>query len=103
MAQRYDTCLHKVKKFLATGAKNVNGWNIGSFFGDRAFYSGNWLLRASAASYGIYGNDAVEAMYPYTPHGCDGRNARRQQAQLHDHLSGRTTPSSELFLVGDDV
>jgi hypothetical protein len=56
----------KVKKFLATGAKNVNGWNIGSFFGDRAFYSGNWLLRASAASYGIYGNDAVEAMYPYT-------------------------------------
>jgi hypothetical protein len=66
MAQRYDTCLHKVKKFLATGAKNVNGWNIGSFFGDRAFYSGNWLLRASAASYGIYGNDAVEAMYPYT-------------------------------------
>jgi hypothetical protein len=56
----------KVKKFLATGAKNVNGWNIGAFFGDRAFYSGNWLLRASAASYGIYGNDAVEAMYPYT-------------------------------------
>jgi hypothetical protein len=55
-----------VKKFLATGAKNVNGWNISSFFGDRAFYSGNWLLRASAASYGIYGNDAVEAMYPYT-------------------------------------
>jgi hypothetical protein len=56
----------KVKKFLATGAKNVNGWNIGAFFGDRAFYNGNWLLRASAASYGIYGNDAVEAMYPYT-------------------------------------
>jgi hypothetical protein len=56
----------KVKKLLATGAKNVNGWNIGSFFGDRAFYNGNWLLRASAASYGIYGNDPVEAMYPYT-------------------------------------
>jgi hypothetical protein len=56
----------KVKKFLATGAKDVNGWNIGAFFGDRAFYNGNWLLRASAASYGIYGNDAVEAMYPYT-------------------------------------
>jgi hypothetical protein len=56
----------KVKKFLATGTKSVNGWNIGAFFGDRAFYKGNWLLRACAASYGLYGNDAVEAMYPYT-------------------------------------
>jgi hypothetical protein len=56
----------KVKKLLATGAKNVNGWSIGSFFGDRAFYNGNWLLRASAVTYGLYGNDPVEAMYPYT-------------------------------------
>jgi hypothetical protein len=56
----------KVTKFLASGVKNVNGWNIGSFFGDRAFYKGDWLLRACAVSYGIYGNDAVEADYPYT-------------------------------------
>ena len=35
-------------------------------FGDRAFFSGNWLLRAAAAKGGLYGNDAVEAMYPYT-------------------------------------
>jgi hypothetical protein len=56
----------KVAKFLASGVKNVNGWNIGSFFGDRAFYKGDWLLRACAVSYGIYGNDAVEADYPYT-------------------------------------
>jgi hypothetical protein len=51
----------KLEKFLATGMKNINGWGIGSFFGDRAFYSGNWLLRAGAAKTGIYGNDAVEA------------------------------------------
>jgi hypothetical protein len=55
----------KVVKFLSSGVKNVNGWNIGAFFGDRAFYNGDWLLRAAAASYGLYGNDAVEAMYPY--------------------------------------
>ena len=54
----------KVDKFLASGVKNINGWNIGSFFGDRAFYSGAWLLRAAAAKGGIYGNDAVEAVYP---------------------------------------
>jgi hypothetical protein len=56
----------KVDKFLASGMKNVNGWSIGSFFGDRAFYKGNWLMRAGAAKGGLYGNDAVEAMYPFT-------------------------------------
>jgi hypothetical protein len=56
----------KVEKLLASGTKNVNGWSIGSFFGDRAFYSGNWLLRAGAAKAGIYGNDAIEATYPIT-------------------------------------
>jgi hypothetical protein len=56
----------EVDKFLASGMKNINGWNIGSFFGDRAFYNGNWLMRAGAAKGGIYGNDAVEATYPFT-------------------------------------
>jgi hypothetical protein len=56
----------KVTKYLASGMKNVNGWNVGAFFGDRAFYKGDWLMRAAAAKGGLYGNDAVEAMYPYT-------------------------------------
>ena len=44
----------------------MNGWTVGSAFGDRAFFKGDWLLRAAAARAGIYGNDAVEAMYPAT-------------------------------------
>jgi hypothetical protein len=56
----------KVDKFLASGVKNVNGWNIGSFFGDSDFYKNNWLMRAGATKGGLYGNDAVEAMYPFT-------------------------------------
>jgi hypothetical protein len=56
----------KVDKFLAGGMKSVNGWNIGSFFGDSAFYKGDWLKRAGAAKGGIYGNDAAEAAYPFT-------------------------------------
>lgn len=56
----------KVYKWVAGGLKNVNGWNIGSFFGDRAFYKGDWLMRSGAAKIGIYGNDAVEAVYPIT-------------------------------------
>lgn len=56
----------KVDKWLAGGMKNINGWSVGAFFGDEAFYNGNWLMRAGAAKGGLYGNDAVEAMYPYT-------------------------------------
>jgi len=54
----------KIKQYLETALKEVNGWKAASFFGDRAFYNGNWLLRAAAATSGIYGNDAVEAVYP---------------------------------------
>ena len=56
----------KVEQYLATGQKDINGWKIGSLFGDRAFYNGDWLKRAAAAKGGIYGNDAAEAMYPMT-------------------------------------
>jgi hypothetical protein len=56
----------KVDKFLASGMKNVNGWNIGSFFGDKDFFKGDWLRRAAAAKGGLFGNDATEAAYPYT-------------------------------------
>ncbi|MGH6709192.1 MAG: DUF1254 domain-containing protein [Bradyrhizobium sp.] len=62
----------KVEKYLASGQKNVNGWKIGSLFGDRKFFSGDWLKRAAAAKGGIYGNDAVEAVYPLTRTAVDG-------------------------------
>lgn len=55
----------KVDKWLANGNKSINGWNVGAFFGDEAFFNGDWLMRAGAAKGGLYGNDAVEAMYPY--------------------------------------
>jgi len=56
----------KVETAVAAAGKDVNGWRVASAFGDRDFYHGDWLLRASAAKAGIYGNDAVEAMYPMT-------------------------------------
>jgi hypothetical protein len=62
----------KVEKYLVSGQKDVNGWKIGSLFGDRQFYSGDWLKRAAAAKGGIYGNDAVEAVYPLTKALADG-------------------------------
>jgi hypothetical protein len=62
----------KVEKYVASGSKNINGWKVGSLFGDRLFYSGDWLKRAAAAKAGIYGNDAAEAVYPMTKTLADG-------------------------------
>lgn len=56
----------KIAGYLDSGIKDINGWKVGSVFGDSAFYQGDWLKRAAAAKGGIYGNDAVEAMYPMT-------------------------------------
>jgi len=53
-----------IKKAVANAGKDVNGWRVAAAFGDRSFYKGDWLRRAAAADAGIYGNDAVEAMYP---------------------------------------
>jgi hypothetical protein len=63
----------KVVQYLNTGQKNINGWKVGSLFGDRAFFNGDWLKRAAAAKGGIYGNDAAEAMYPMTKTLADGQ------------------------------
>ncbi len=56
----------KVEQKIANAGKDINGWRVAAPFGDRHFYSGNWLLRAAAAQAGIYGNSAEEAMYPMT-------------------------------------
>jgi hypothetical protein len=56
--------LEKIKQKVATLGKNENGWRVGGAQGDRAFYHGDWTLRAAAAMAGIYGNDEVEALYP---------------------------------------
>ena len=38
----------KIEQYLESGQKNINGWKVGSLFGDRAFYKGDWLMRAAS-------------------------------------------------------
>jgi hypothetical protein len=38
----------KIEQYLQSGQKNINGWKVGSLFGDSAFYDGDWLKRAAA-------------------------------------------------------
>ena len=56
----------RVTRLTDNVGRVVNGWKISSPFGDRAFFHGDWLLRAAGAKAGIYGNDAAEATYPMT-------------------------------------
>ncbi|MCD9110269.1 DUF1254 domain-containing protein [Bradyrhizobium japonicum] len=63
----------KVDEAVALAGKGINGWRVGSQYGDSKFYSGDWLKRAAAARAGIYANDAVEAIYPQTRADVDGQ------------------------------
>jgi hypothetical protein len=64
----------KIAEYLANVAgKEINGWRVSSLFGDSAFYNGDWLKRSAGAKGGIYGNDAVEAMYPARRTDSDGQ------------------------------
>ncbi|TFV73653.1 DUF1254 domain-containing protein [Bradyrhizobium frederickii] len=63
----------KVDEAVASVGKDVNGWRVSSLPGDSAHYNGDWLKRAVAAKAGIYGNDAVEAVYPLTRTDSDGQ------------------------------
>ncbi|MFN8554402.1 MAG: DUF1254 domain-containing protein [Candidatus Obscuribacterales bacterium] len=53
--------------------KNINGWLVGSVLGDRKFFNGNWVKRAAGAMAGIYGNSAIEAVYPIAKNDATGQ------------------------------
>ena len=46
----------KVDARVSTLGCEINGWRVSAAFGNRAFFNGDWLLRAAAARAGIYGN-----------------------------------------------
>ena len=68
MKAGFEKISEQTEKF----GKDINGWLIGSAMGNRAFFKGDWTLRAAAAKAGIYGNDAIEATYPLAKHDADG-------------------------------
>ncbi|WP_313954075.1 DUF1254 domain-containing protein [Accumulibacter sp.] len=72
MGEAMKAALAKIGQTAETVGTVVNGWNIGAAAGDRAFYNGNWALRAAAAKLGIYGNSQAEAVYPFTRNDING-------------------------------
>ncbi len=53
----------KIKDRVETAGTDESGWRAEALAGDRAFFNGDWLLRAAGAMAGIYGNSAAEAWY----------------------------------------
>ncbi len=93
----------KVAQAASQIGRDVNGWKVGSAFGNREFYNGNWLLRAAAARAGIFGNDAAEAVYPMATTDADG-----QPLDGSEHAYTLTFPAGQLppvnaFWSRDDV
>ena len=55
----------KVDQYLSTEPRTSTAGRSARSLVTVVFH-GDWLKRAAAAKGGIYGNDAVEAMYPLT-------------------------------------
>jgi len=56
----------EIKRAIADSSVIANGWRIAAYFGDGAFYDGNWLLRAAAAEADFFGSDPAEAVLAST-------------------------------------
>jgi hypothetical protein len=87
----------QVEKMMAKFGTEVNGWNVASIFGDRDFYNGDWLKRAAAAKFGIFGNTAEEALYPIVTK--DG-NGKPLDASKHNYtltFAANQLPPVETF------
>ena len=85
----------KVKQYLETRIKRINGWGVISPFGDRAFYHGDWLLRAQPQLGAFTATTPSKLCIPSQSFG-QRRTARRLQTQVHASLSPRafTRPST---------
>lgn len=59
-----DSAYKKIEEKSNNLGEFENGWSKAIAFGDREFYSGDYLLRAGGQMFGLYGNDLEEAFYP---------------------------------------
>ena len=90
----------KVAAAVEALGKDINGWRVGSAFGDAAFFHGDWLLRAAAAQAGIFGNDAEEAMYPMAKKDADGQPLDGSKANYTlTFPAGQLPPVNAFFSV----
>lgn len=71
----------KIKTYLADELYKANGWSVSDLWGDADFIGGDWIKRAAGASAGIYGNDALEAVYILGRQTADGQQLDGSKAK----------------------
>jgi hypothetical protein len=86
------------RKTISTNAENlgqlINGWMATEAFGDREWYAGDYLLRATGAMAGWGGNDAVEAFYPTARQDSNGKPFDGSHGY---HITFTTPPPAKAF------
>jgi hypothetical protein len=90
----------KVEEAAKTLGKDIDGWRVAAPFGDAVHFHGDWLQRAAAAQAGIYGNDAIEAMYPGARVDADGQVLDgSRSAYTLTFPAGRLPPANAFWSV----
>ena len=74
IVQGIAAAIETLAQTLPKVGRMVNGWSTASAFGNRAFYNGDYILRALAAQLGWGGNDQIEAFYPMAHVDANGKN-----------------------------
>lgn len=87
----------EIQDKAANIAQRVNGWNMMDAFGTRAFYKGDWLLRAAAVMVGIYANDKVEAFYPIAYVDADNETLDGSKHKYKIQFSKDNLPPAKYF------
>jgi hypothetical protein len=98
LEQGIESGLEKIRQTVGKLGEEENGWRVATKgFGDRQAYAGNFALRAAAAMAGIYGNDAVEALYPLLATDRDGKKLDTQSARYTLTFPAGQLPPANAF------
>ena len=74
IVQGIAAAIEAFARALSAVGQDVNSFTMAAVFGNRAFFNGNYALRAVAAQLGWGGNDQIEAFYPLARVDANGEN-----------------------------
>ncbi len=90
--------MEKIKEESMKLGRRQNGWQlIAGAFGTREAMKGKYLTRASAAYFGLWGNDLEEAFYPETTLDADGEELDCSKHNYIVHFNANEIPPVKAF------
>jgi len=90
--------MEKIKEESMNMGKRKNGWQlIANVFGTREAMKDKYLIRASAAWFGLWGNDLEEAFYPETTYDADGEELDGSKHAYILHFNTDELPPAKAF------